>query len=261
MVEALGDSARVDWTTNELANSAVRYGLDVSYGEVKTDPELVVEHSVWLAGLIVDTTYYYVVESTDAHGNGPTISAGGSFRTEPTAAQWTARGWTLFEAADYGGAQAAFEHAHSRDSLFADAWSGSGWAHLRGGEREAARLDFERCLSLDASHGDGGAGLAVALSALGEKDACADLCLSLLDTFGDSYEFEHDTTVNSVDLRILLAESYVHLLELELALEQVQVLDPGVELSPGDPETWDGHPSFAAALLAEIEALALSSGT
>ncbi|GEM_PF-1065471 len=259
--EAWGDSARIQWTTDEPADSRVRYGLDLSYGELRTLAADVVEHEVLLGGLTLDTTYYYVCESTDAAGNGPTVSDGDSFVTEPTAQLLTAQGWTLFESGEFAGAATAFVRAQGKDPSYADAWSGGGWVRLRQGRREEAQSDFEQCLSLDEHHWDAAAGLAVVLAALGDKESSIPWCTAILDAEGETYEFDHDSEVTSRTVRILLAENYVYLLDFESALTQVRILDPSVELDAGDPETWGMFPTFESALLAQIEALDTSAGT
>jgi len=177
------------------------------------------------------------------------------------AEEHTAEGWRQFEMGDYGAAQLAFEEALECDSLHAEAWSGRGWAHLRLGERAQARQDLEKCLSLDADHWDAVVGLAVVVASLGEEEVAIDLCLEILGSVGDGYRFSHDADVTGADLRILLAASYFRTLQFDLALEQVRALDPGLTLDPTNPETWGEHATFEAALLSEIEGLALSSAT
>jgi tetratricopeptide (TPR) repeat protein len=186
---------------------------------------------------------------------------GGGTKPDPVAPRATAEGWEHFEAGDYEDASESFGRALESDSLYTEAWCGLGWTRLRLGERESARTSLEACLSLDEDDRDARVALAVVLSSLGEKESCVAACVDALEALGDEYEFEHDTEVTSADLRVLLAESYFQLLELDLALEQVRLLDPTVDLDPSDPETWGESPTFDAALLAKIEELALLYGT
>jgi tetratricopeptide (TPR) repeat protein len=259
--DARGDTVEIHWTTNETATSVVLYGLEPGYGLSDTSDALVVQHDVVLIGLVVETTYYYSVESMDAAGNGPVVSDQDTFITARTAGQLAREGWALFEAGDFAGARSAFALAQTRDPSNADAWLGGGWGSLRLGDRTLARSDFEEALSLDPYDLDAAAGLAAILATLGERQESGDWCEAVLDAQGDAYEFEHDPGVTSADLRVLLAENYMYLLELDLALEQVQILDPAVEIDPADPETWGEFATFDAALLAEIGRLAASFGT
>jgi len=71
-----GESATIEWSTNEKANSLVRYGVTTDYGDmagndlVNIDVDnYVTSHSVIIHNLIPATKYYYVVISSDASGN------------------------------------------------------------------------------------------------------------------------------------------------------------------------------------------------
>ena len=60
----------VDWKTDELADSTLRYGLTAAYelGSV-TDPTLVGEHSLTIPGLMPSTMYFVQLVTADAPGN------------------------------------------------------------------------------------------------------------------------------------------------------------------------------------------------
>jgi hypothetical protein len=62
-------SANVTWTTNVLATSEVRYGLDSNYGLFASDVTFGTNHSIPLTGLTPSTTYHYQVTSRDGVGN------------------------------------------------------------------------------------------------------------------------------------------------------------------------------------------------
>jgi hypothetical protein len=74
-------SATVSWVTDEPAVSGVSWNDGVAYG-VLTDPRLVTRHSQQITGLKPGTTYFLTVSSTDALGNGPTLSQTVSFQTQ-----------------------------------------------------------------------------------------------------------------------------------------------------------------------------------
>jgi hypothetical protein len=65
-------SARVNWSTNELADSRVDYGTAVAYGSVATNATLVANHQITLNGLAAGTLYHFTVNSKDAAGNSST---------------------------------------------------------------------------------------------------------------------------------------------------------------------------------------------
>jgi len=71
----------ITWTTNEPANSQVKYGLTTGYESSTTlDAALVTNHTVNLTGLTSQTVYHYQVNSADAVGN-PTASVDYTFTT------------------------------------------------------------------------------------------------------------------------------------------------------------------------------------
>ncbi|WP_196139004.1 fibronectin type III domain-containing protein [Aliikangiella sp. G2MR2-5] len=81
MVINISDTeATVIWTTDEPANSGASYN-DGTYYHVVTDENFVKEHSLSLTDLTPETTYTLTASSTDASGNGPTLSAPITFTT------------------------------------------------------------------------------------------------------------------------------------------------------------------------------------
>lgn len=79
--------ATIFWTTDELSNAQMRYGLnDVGWEQFpfeKTDTAMRTDHTLTITGLTPGTFYYFRVGATDAEGNGPTVSNSYSFNTTP----------------------------------------------------------------------------------------------------------------------------------------------------------------------------------
>lgn len=78
-------STHITWTTNENANSKVWYSvtspvLSATGTPAISDAGFVMSHDLMLTGLTASTTYYFIVESSDAAGN-KTLSAQQSFTT------------------------------------------------------------------------------------------------------------------------------------------------------------------------------------
>jgi hypothetical protein len=74
-------TATITWNTNEVADSLVKYGTTSgAYTLQQYDAVDVTSHSIGLTGLVANTTYYYVVNSTDPSGN-PAQSAEFNFTT------------------------------------------------------------------------------------------------------------------------------------------------------------------------------------
>jgi len=63
-------SAKITWDTDEAADSLVKYGTESGiYTNIVNDSDFVTSHAVDLIELAPNTTYYYVVNSTDSSGN------------------------------------------------------------------------------------------------------------------------------------------------------------------------------------------------
>lgn len=80
VIDISATHATVIWTTDEAATSGVSYNDGTEY-HVVSDGSFVKEHSMPLADLTPETLYTLTVSSTDAHGNGPTISLPITFTT------------------------------------------------------------------------------------------------------------------------------------------------------------------------------------
>jgi hypothetical protein len=64
------DSITIIWDTDENSNSLVRYGtVQSNYTDAVLDTVMVSAHNIMLSGLSTNTTYYFVVNSTDASNN------------------------------------------------------------------------------------------------------------------------------------------------------------------------------------------------
>ena len=64
------NSATIAWDTNEPSDSLVKYGTESgNYTLIAYNGSNVTLHIIDLTGLIANTTYYYVVNSTDQNGN------------------------------------------------------------------------------------------------------------------------------------------------------------------------------------------------
>lgn len=74
-VSASGSEGIITWTTDEFANSTVRYGIQTGvYTGTVSDPLYVKLHEIVLPELASGMTYYYQVSSTDRSGNTVTSS-------------------------------------------------------------------------------------------------------------------------------------------------------------------------------------------
>jgi chitodextrinase len=70
VINLVNKSAKVTWKTDEFADSVLKYGVNsTAYTETCLDVLFVKEHEIALTELSPDTTYYFVVNSTDQSGN------------------------------------------------------------------------------------------------------------------------------------------------------------------------------------------------
>jgi len=70
VVSITASGATINWTTNELADSQVEYGLTTSYGsQTILESSLAISHSVVISGLSSGTIYHYRIKTKDASGN------------------------------------------------------------------------------------------------------------------------------------------------------------------------------------------------
>jgi hypothetical protein len=70
VTDITNDYARITWDTDEISDSLVKYGTESgNYTLSAFNTSFVLEHRVDLTGLSENTTYYFVVNSTDTNGN------------------------------------------------------------------------------------------------------------------------------------------------------------------------------------------------
>ena len=77
------ESAIVEWTTDEPADSEVMFGIDNTTDDSETSGLNETSHKMTLSGLTAGTSYSYLVGSTDASGNGASESSQAIFTTDP----------------------------------------------------------------------------------------------------------------------------------------------------------------------------------
>jgi hypothetical protein len=61
-------SATITWTTNQMSDSLVEYGVTTSYGSSVSDSTLTINHSITLTDLVPLTTYHFRVTSKNSYG-------------------------------------------------------------------------------------------------------------------------------------------------------------------------------------------------
>jgi chitodextrinase len=78
------DSAIIEYTTDEPADTGTQFGTEEApLSETETSGVMETKHKLTLTNLEAGTSYLYLVESTDASGNGATQSSMAVFTTDP----------------------------------------------------------------------------------------------------------------------------------------------------------------------------------
>jgi tetratricopeptide (TPR) repeat protein len=173
----------------------------------------------------------------------------------------TLAGWTHYSDGQFTQALSDFQDALAENPDCFDAHTGLGWSYAKLDSLEDAVSSFEAALAIRNAFLDALAGLAMVSSALNDHQEVIDSASAVLDRVGNGYVFRRDPNVTSIDLRLVLANSYVETEEFGLAQEQVDILNPDNGLDPDDPDSWwvDGtqYLTYEEALLVELQRLGL----
>jgi tetratricopeptide (TPR) repeat protein len=205
--------------------------------------------SVRMMMLVMMMTAWALVSGCSGH-------KGGS--NPPTVEQ----GWQLFTAESYTQAIAEFEAVLAADTSNVEAYVGLGWSYAFADKLDSAANRFEDALAHNASLIDVHAGLSAVQLARGDRDGAithANMVLVLDSTWA----FVHYPGVDYLDVHLILAQAYFGKGGPSYAMAQAEVdyLDPTNGLNPVDSATWGVHPTYAAALLSEIQKIEESVGS
>jgi tetratricopeptide (TPR) repeat protein len=161
-----------------------------------------------------------------------------------TTSELISKGWLKFEGGDLSGAGSDFSAALSISTIPGDsggAYLGLGWAELRQSHGGLAENSLVKYLLLTPGDNDGRAGLAFAYLAQEKFQSAIDTANAVLSS-DPAWSFGHDKSINHLDLRLLLAQSYYELADFEASLAIVQYFDPDFNV---DPSTHEGRIALA----------------
>ena len=260
-----GTTIKIFWTSNSdpdlshyLLYMGTRTDSMYSYGGEITLT------SKFLNDLTAGTTYYFAVSAVDESGNESDQST--VLSLVPTSAAWsTSLGWASFTAGDYSTALGHFQAARSLVSDHADAFNGLGWSYLMLDDMTSARVEFQQAIVLGLPTKDADAGLAVVFRVIPSLPSAINHALTVLNS-DPLWVFTHRTSIDYLDMRLLLAQCYFRQGEswFDEAQAQVDILDPANGLDPADPTSWSvGSSTFAtygSALMTLIMDLETSIG-
>lgn len=175
---------------------------------------------------------------------------GGTSSTPPTLDD----GWAKFAAGDYTGAIATFSAVLDDDPSLNDGHNGRGWAYAFDGNLTAAKSEFEKAISNEPGLTDAHAGLCSVLLAMGDYSGAIDQATMVLDT-DSQWDFSHFNGVDHADVRLIRAQAYFAQGSSSFGDVQsdLDVLMPANGLDPNNSSTWNGQPTYAAALLRALQ--------
>jgi tetratricopeptide (TPR) repeat protein len=184
---------------------------------------------------------------------------------EITAEELSNEGWRLFETQEFLDAKAKFSEAIAKDTAYPDAYNGRGWCNAFLDLEDEAASDFNAANVKGLSQADAYVGLAAIY--VGNREfqsaiASAKAALSM----DSAYQFSHETSIDYLDIHLILAQAYYGLGGgyLDSAQQEVDYLNPANDLNSTDPMTWvvEGitYPTYPEALLKEIQRLEESIG-
>jgi hypothetical protein len=196
-----------------------------------------------LARVVVITCAVFLAGCGGDGGGGPKVR---------TYDQIIAGGWAAFGRSDYYTALAEFKTAVPMDTTRAEGYDGAGWSYALLDSLTQSRGSLILSLERDPTLADALVCLAAVyrdLPDLAAAVASAQQALAL----DPEFVFEHRTSYDWRDVRLILAECYYAMADYESAYLQVRELDAEFELDPGDEQ-------FAHLLLLKIEQLVSTYG-
>lgn len=173
---------------------------------------------------------------------------GGDGGTPLTPEELIAAGWASFEGGDYAEARDFFQ-ASVNGADGAEARNGLGWSLARLDQLDTALAQFDASLAFSSADPEPFAGRSAVARDVDPPQfavsiASADSALARDPAFA----FAHDSSVNWMDLRLIIAQSAYGLGDYARAVAEVDSLPEGI---PPDP----GSPNLAEELLTELERL------
>jgi len=248
------ESAKITWSTDEDANSMVKYGKTTSYSDSVASAAYVKNHSADLTGLDMLSLYHYRVYSADEAGN-MVASSDRAFTTGSPVVKFVGEGWDFFEDGAYDSSLARFRAAEALEPYNIEVLEGLVWTHLYMYEFAECEAALEAAFGVDPDRGDCLVAAAFLYQATEAFDEAIEAAEAALEEVGSSYVFDHDDDVTDDDVRYSLIIALAAGGDFVAALGHARVIDPSVDIEPGDPGTWGTHSTFEEAMIALIEDL------
>ena len=176
-----------------------------------------------------------------------------------TAEDMTQYGWVLYKSKDYLNSNSWFQDGIEKDSEWKDAYNGLGWSYAKLMVLDSSISNF--ILGLDKAEDEWNiidiqaellAGLTFAYSAQGNDGKALQYGSAFLDStvkpLAPGWVFTHDSLLNYLDVRIVLASSYFAKGKFDSTILQVSVIldSLGSSVLPVTDKSLDGRKRMAA---------------
>ncbi len=185
----------------------------------------------------------------------PAFSCGVNGDSSSSTSDQVDEAWRRYRLGQYEGAATLFEELALDDVELAESYGGLGWSRLHLLNPAGARQAFQSSLVGDADWLDSRAG---ELFALRDAGAAADVLLgrarSMLQA-GPAWRFQHEQSVDWQDVQVLTAQVFYYTQHFDSCLSHCLAVDNSIALTRVDTLSWQGAPTFEAALLREVERL------
>ncbi len=171
------------------------------------------------------------------------------------AAYYVDQGWASYDAGDFIDARSQFERALNLDSTYVPAISGGAWTSIELGYTGLSQSEFERAIAESSGYipAHGGRAVTSHAEALNIPQLAAErlpvtieAASKVLELGGENWQFDRIESIDARHMRVLLALTYFEMAKYSDAQAQIDILDPGNGLNPGDPD-------YTRLLLIEIE--------
>lgn len=143
----------------------------------------------------------------------------------PTVESYLSQGWAAFESGNYMDAANRFSAARNRDAISIEAYLGLGWSYFRLGNFSASISNFDLALSIegitDKQIADSYAGKAGAYAGAGDDSLAVLEAKNHLTVYPSGYVFDHDNSITTRAIQLLIANSYYNYKDFYSAQEAI----------------------------------------
>ena len=160
------------------------------------------------------------------------------------------QGWNLFKSRNYYESELYFSELSTRADSSLVGYYGLGWTYIKLNKYENAKNEFTKFIVLDTldvfsttsiEYVDVQAGFSVAYNAIKEHATA----ITASQRVANTWIFRYDNKIESVDIRLIRADSQYSLSQFSATLTTIRTIDPNFN---ADPTTVEGQLQIARKL-------------